>query len=313
MSPPPVTCRPYRNDDADWWRVRELLVASHAATPPSWNWDIRHWDGTRFHSAVPRLSDAFAATVTVWEAADGRLVGVVHPEGEGGGEAFLELDPDFRHLQAAMLNRAEASLAAVRDGSLVLDLSTWDYDLPRRQLLAACGYRMLDRGIWLRRARFGSWAIPDAPVADGYRLRTTTPAAEDAARMAGLLNAAFNRSIHSAAEYATFMAESPSFRHDLNLVAVAPDGSFAAHVGVTLDETNRHGVFEPVCTHPDHGRRGLARALLFEGLRRLAALGAATVHVETGDAEAANAFYASCGYTEEYRAHTWRREWSVNS
>lgn len=26
-------------------------------------------------------------------------------------------------------------------------------------------------------------------------------------------------------------------------------------------------------------------------------------------AEAANAFGASCGFTEEYRAHTWRREW----
>jgi len=34
-----------------------------------------------------------------------------------------------------------------------------------------------------------------------------------------------------------------------------------------------------------------------------------TAHVETGDAEAANAFYVSLGFTEEYRAHTWRREW----
>jgi predicted N-acetyltransferase YhbS len=142
-------------------------------------------------------------------------------------------------------------------------------------------------------------------------VRTTAATREDAEAMAALLNAAFGRTIHSASEYATFMAESPSFRHDLNLVAEAPDGSFAAHVGVTYDEHNRHGIFEPVCTHPAHLRRGLARAVMFEGLRRLRDIGAATAHVETGDAEAANAFYGSLGFTEEYRAHTWRREWDA--
>jgi GNAT superfamily N-acetyltransferase len=208
-----------------------------------------------------------------------------------------------------MLDWAEANLAAALDGTRSLDSVTWDYDHPRRQLLAERGYRMLESGIWLRRLRLGSWALPEAQMAAGYRLRTTVSTPEDASRMADLLNAAFNRTIHTAAEYATFMADSPSFRHDLNLVAEAPDGSFAAHVGVTLDEVIRHAVFEPVCTHPAHVRRGLARSLLFEGLRRLRALDALTVDVETGDAEAANAFYASCGFTEEYRAHTWRRQW----
>jgi GNAT superfamily N-acetyltransferase len=301
--------RPYRNGDEDWRRVRRLLVDSHAAAPPSWNWGIRRWDGARFHREVPVLPEGFAGRTALWETAGGRLVGVVHPEGETGNEAFLELDPDHRHLQPAMLDWVEAHIAVRRDGVRVLDMVTWDYDLPRRQLLTARGYSMLESGIWLRRLRFGGWSPAEAALADGYRLRTTVSGREDAARMATLLNAAFNRSIHTAAEYATFMAESPSFRHDLNLVAVAGDGSFAAHVGVTLDEVNRNGVFEPVCTHPAHVRRGLARALLFEGIRRLRALDAATADVETGDAEAANAFYASCGFTEEYRAHTWRREW----
>jgi hypothetical protein len=49
-------------------------------------------------------------------------------------------------------------------------------------------------------------------------------------------------------------------------VAEASDGSFAAHVGLTLDEVNGHGIVEPVCTGPDHQRRGLARALILDGL-----------------------------------------------
>ena len=303
-----ATWRPYR-DDEDWWRIRRLLVRSHESSPPSWNWAIRRWDGTRFHKEVPELSAGFTSSTSLWEATGGELVGVVHPEGDEGREAFFELDPAFRHLQRAMLDRAETSIARVVDGATTLALVVWDYDLPRRQLLAERGYEMLDKGTWLRRLRAPEWRRPEATIPGDYRIRETVVTGDDAARMAGLLNAAFHRSIHTGPEYMTFMTQSPSFRGDVNLVAEAPDGSFAAHVGLTLDEVNRHAVIEPVCTHPDHLRRGLARALLFEGLERVAALGAATVDVETGDAEAANAFYAGSGFTEEYRAHTWRRTW----
>ena len=170
---------------------------------------------------------------------------------------------------------------------------------------------MLDEGVWLYRLRFDGWPMPaPASIADGYRMRTTDPATihRDAPRMAGLLNAAFGRTTHTAAEYERFATGSPSFRHDLNLIAQADDGAFAAHVGVTFDEVNRHGIIEPVCTHPDHGRRGLARALILEGLRRLRELGAVTASVDTGDMEPANALYRAIGFTESYRGHTWRRD-----
>jgi N-acetylglutamate synthase-like GNAT family acetyltransferase len=79
---------------------------------------------------------------------------------------------------------------------------------------------------------------------------------------------------------------------------VAPDGGFAAYIGIPYDEPNRYGIFEPVCTHPDHQRKGLARALMAEGLLRLRALGAVDVTVDTGDMAAANAFYTAMGFTE---------------
>lgn len=95
--------------------------------------------------------------------------------------------------------------------------------------------------------------------------------------------------------------------HGLNLVAGAPDGSFAAHVGLTLDEANRHGIVEPVCTHPDHRRAGLARHLLLTGLDKLRARNARTVQVDTGEQAASNALYAACGFTDAYHQHAWRK------
>lgn len=65
--------------------------------------------------------------------------------------------------------------------------------------------------------------------------------------------------------------------------------------------------YEPVCTHPAHRRRGLARALMIEGLHRLAARGARTVTVETGNAVPANGLYDAMGFTESAVGHLWRK------
>jgi ribosomal protein S18 acetylase RimI-like enzyme len=164
-------------------------------------------------------------------------------------------------------------------------------------------------GGWTRRVESSALAVDRLELTPPYVMATThaATALNDAERMAKLLNAAFRRTQHTGHEYRTFMTSSPSFEHLLNLVALAPDGSFAAHVGVTYDAVNRHGIFEPVCTHPDHVRNGLARALINEGMRRLAQRGAVSACVETGDMEPANALYRACGFVEEYRGHWYER------
>ena len=311
MGSPPavgVHARPYRNDEADWRAVRRLLIETFEVVPPQWNWDIRRWDGWRFHNAEPVIPSTLAAGIGVWEDDEGRIIGVVHPE--GGGDAYLELRPDHRALEHHMLAWAEAHLAVPGgDGRPRVESACRDDDAVRRGLLEARGWTPTDDAWWWRRLDLGSVAPRRAPpVAGGYRLAATGSATEgrDAVRMAALLNAAFGRSIHTPAEYRTFMRRSPSFRHDLNLVAIAPDGSFAAHVGLTYDEENRHGIVEPVCTHPGHRRRGLARTLLVEGVERLRAAGARTAGVETGANPEANALYAACGFTDAHAGRVWR-------
>ena len=83
--------------------------------------------------------------------------------------------------------------------------------------------------------------------------------------------------------------------------------TLAAYVGVPYDATNRLGIFEPVCTHPNHRRRGLARTLMLEGLRRLQAIGARDVMVDTGDMIPANRLYDSIGFSEVVRVYGWRK------
>jgi ribosomal protein S18 acetylase RimI-like enzyme len=297
--------------DADFWRIRQLLLDTYWRVPAGFNWEIRNWEGMWFYDPVPGWDPAWEAAGRVWEKADGQLVGALHPDRLG--VAVLELDPDYRELlEPVMVAQAEETIAVRASDDPArrrLRLLVYEYDSLRQRLLAGRGYHKLGAGGVTRRLRFGEQALPARQaLAEGYRLRSTRPGdARDAAAIATLLNAAFNRDFHNAAEYLTFSSQAPSFRQDLDLVAVAPDGTFAAYVGIPYVAEIGHGVFEPVCTHPEHRRRRLAQVLMVEGLYRLQALGAEDVVVETGDMIPANRLYDSLGFSERDQAYVWER------
>ena len=209
-----------------------------------------------------------------------------------------------------MIAWAEESLpaAVAGGGSREIQTEVYEYDVPRQRILASRGYEKLPEGMVIRKMRLWNQALPAVQLTESYRLREIHGTEwADCQRLADLLNAAFNRTFHQAGEYYQFSQHAPCIRDDLHLLAEAPDGSFAAHVGVIYDEANRRGLFEPVCTHPAHRRKNLAQDLMREGLRRAAALGAIEMTVETGDMIPANALYDSLGFSEVYKGFAWKK------
>jgi len=101
----------------------------------------------------------------------------------------------------------------------------------------------------------------------------------------------------------------PTYQPELDLVVVAPDGSFASFCIVWYDERNQFGVFEPVGCHPQHRRRGLTKALICEGLRRLKRLGATLASVGSEDHNvASNALYESLGFRTLDYDYLWKKK-----
>jgi GNAT superfamily N-acetyltransferase len=292
--------------DDDFWRMYRLLVDTVPITPIGFNWDMRRLEGKRFYEDDPKRNRLLDRPVQLWEDG-GELVAYVLSEGPG--EAHLQVHPDYRFLEAEMVAWAETALAAPGDdGRQQLHINACEYDALRQQLLAHRGFEQMPYGGMTRHLRLGKQPLPAPTVAAGYTFRTTDPSdLADCQRIADILNAAFGRTFHNALEYQNFTRLAPSFRRELDLVAVAPDGSFAAYVGIPYDEQNRRGIYEPVCTHPDHQRRGLARALMTEGLLRLRAMGAVDATVGTGDMVPANSLYTAMGFTEAYREVAWRK------
>lgn len=304
----PIRSRPLK-DEVDFWRVGNLLIETYPITPLGFNWDIRRWEGKRFYAEKPGWpSPRLSNRVQLWETTAGQLVGVVNPE--GAGDAHFQLHPHYRHIEADMLAWAEEHLAVpIENGNWrQIEFFVFEYDKLRQQMLSVQGYDKKPYGGVVRRLRFSDYTLEQPALAPGYTLRATRPDdMADCQQIATLLNAAFNRNFHNAQEYHNFTQLAPCFRPTLDLVAVAPDGVFAAYVGAPYDEANRHGIFEPVCTHPKHRRHGLARTLMLEGLQRLKALGAFDVSVDTGDMIPANRLYDSIGFTEVCKGYIWSK------
>ncbi len=92
----------------------------------------------------------------------------------------------------------------------------------------------------------------------------------------------------------------PEHLSDLDLVAVAPDGSLAAFCVCWLDKNSDggpKGQIEPLGVHEDYRGLGLGRAILCEGLRGLYTCGADGVYVETDNyRNAAMELYEAVGF-----------------
>jgi mycothiol synthase len=163
--------------------------------------------------------------------------------------------------------------------------------------LADFGFAPADRRLsqFLWRPADGRPSLPEPPLPAGYRIRPLAGPDEVPARVE-VHRAAFPPSRLNVAKYARLLSL-PHYRFEDDLVVEAPDGSLAAFAMAWWDPEARAGEFEPVGTHPDHQRRGIARTLLTWGLDRYAQCGARVVQVYSDAANpASEALYEAIGF-----------------
>jgi len=303
-------CRPYRNE-YDYYKIREFLCHTLLLHDRKQiNWALYRWDYWRWHINANIVHFDLKDSVFLWEVEDSALAAVLNPDRRG--EAFLQIHPRYRtaDLVEEMLALAEEKYPARADnGKNRLRVWAYEKDEVLKASLARRGY--LKTGT----AEHQRWqlldrVIPDVPLAEGYTLRsqadTEIPARSWASWRAFHPNEPDDK--YEGSEWYHNVQRIPIYRRELDLVAATPNGEIAAFTTVWYDEATRTGAFEPVGTQREHQRKGLAKALLTEGLRRLQALRAVVAYVSSYDATA-HATYASVGFEQYDLSELWIKEW----
>ena len=285
--------------EADYAAMRSLLIAACADPVLRAYCTVGDLDWWRsIHADLAHIRAA-----PLWFV-DGELAGFIWPS---HNNADLLVHPAHREVEAAMLAWAEAHLAAAEDGNPPA-VTTWAMaqDRERAALLAAHGYTRTDTCMIFHTADLAR-SIPAPALPPGFTLRPFAGETEIEARVA-VHRSAFDPSRMTVEKHRRAMA-SPTYCQARDLLVIAPDGTPAAFCIIWYDEVNRFGVFEPVGTHQDFQRRGLAKALLLHGQRLLQAQGAAVAHVCAACGNASStALYPAAGFAVSDRIYQWKKQ-----
>ena len=303
-----LTMRPYQ-DEEDYWRIRAFLRRVFLLNDRrELGWQAYRFDYWRWHGVENLGHGSLEEGVLLWETAGGEIGAVLNPEGPG--DAFLQLHPGLctpdlaGGLLAEMLAVAERRLA-VPTGDAKRKLWVWtnEEDEQRHDVLTRRGYT---RTAVREHARYralngrGALPIPEVSLPAGYFVRALGDVEEHPVR-SWLSWRAFHPDEPDEAyegwEWYANIQRAPLYRRDLDLVAVAPDGSLASFCTIWFDDVTRCAAFEPVGTGREYWRRGLGKAVMSEGLRRAAKLGAMKAFVGSYTVPA-HALYASVGFVD---------------
>ncbi|MBN2550919.1 MAG: GNAT family N-acetyltransferase [Anaerolineales bacterium] len=175
-------------------------------------------------------------------------------------------------------------------------------------LLGRCGCLPSPEGLlYLTRSLEGP--LPESALPAGFQVRSVKDESE-----AGMRAAASYAAFESTMPFETYQQRylrfmrSPVYRSENDLIITAPDGQGAAFCILWLDSTNQVGLFEPVGAHPAHQRKGLGKAVMLEGLRRMQTQGIKTAMVcVEQDNLPAQRLYLSCGFKITDRLITYEK------
>lgn len=257
------------------------------------------WDWMATHSY---LDKAAVGKIGLWED-NAEIVGVATFDCNLG-QAFCLTLPQYEYLKKEMLLYTKDNLDA--NGKFGVIIS--DNDLEFQEIAFNLGFEATpekenDAIFYLDRTSTG-YNLPE-----GFHI-TSMKDNYDPYQYRRVLWKGFNHELNGEGELMFSEKENeevkqgmyrPNVDLSLKIAVIAPDGNFVAYCGMWYDSEAGYAVIEPVATDPDYRRRGLGKAVVLEGIRRVGQLGAKTALVGSSQQ-----FYYSIGLRPFVTATIWR-------
>lgn len=292
--------RGYQNGDSD--KIMEFLKSIHRMTGTQHSWLPARYEYAEY-LCEPLFTEIgrnnWKETFQIWEE-NGEIKAVILSE-INDDEVFILIHPDYRGLEEEMITWAEENLAFPQeDGTRKLTMWAYEDDESRKDIYRRHGFKPYHEVEYIKSQNLEDKVFQPV-LPEGYRFSSVT---DDLIRTRIECSAAAFSGEPFSTETYHAMQKAPSFLEDLDLVILDPEGEAAAFCTVWYYPDEGHGVFEPVGTHPDHQRKGLAKAIIFEGLRRAQVHGAKKAYVNAF-ADHRSKFYASAGFEDDAVNRPW--------
>jgi len=279
--------------------MRRVLNEPRAATGLPQGWSFAVLENWRF-AGPPRPPGFFRRNARLWRGRDGGLLGFSISY-YGDFRAHIHTLSSGRGAEPEMLYWLEEVWAR---GKPELRTAAYRHDDSRRRLLAGRGFSLLRPFACTYRFDLGR-PLPESAPPEGYSIESV---AEHGAveQITPLEHLVLGDGLPNQEEWHQGKSPAPGHSPDLYLHALAPGGQLVALVHGWADLDAGVGELDPVGTHPEHRRRGLATAAVVECFRRMRDLGVRAVYV-AGEPEPdqANRFYESLGPSGKYYNDWW--------
>jgi len=271
--------------ESDLQQMQGLLMEARSRTD---DWRYRHVGELTFGVFMVACHLNPQEHIRLWHDDEGKLVGYAVLGEDPSFDWQVLPEVEWSGIETEAMAWAETFLTELRKR----DAKQWGGSLVsgarqdngrRRVFLGQHGFRYSGEFAEVNMLRSLDEPIPDSVLPSGCQVRAVAEAGDIPNR------AAAHREVWqpwtdgnvSDEDYACFM-QLPGYNRDLDVVTVTPDGVIAATVNGWIDPVNRIGNFGQVGALPACRRRGLTRAALLEGLRRMRARGMDRVCISTG-------------------------------
>jgi len=296
-----ITDHDYTFSDTEFKEMCQFLVDSYARAGKLHNWpfaELENWHYATWDEPPAYFMDR----VHLWRNKSGELIGFCTFYHE---MTYLQIHPEYRFVEARMLDWAEHHWGEKRAR---IETQAYQYDTERKKLLMQRGYEDLGADTNFHVYDL-SRPYPFLDLPPGFHIETLAENGNYDERIA-TERLVFD-SDYLDQNWFQGKSSAPSYAFDWDLSVISPAGQHVAFALAWLDVQNKAAQIDPVGTHPDYRRRGLAKALLSACFQRLHAAGILCAYIGSApEPNISNRLYDSLQPVKRYQANRWVKQLS---
>lgn len=299
-----IQSRPYQGVD-DLHGVGSFIRKTHAKAAfwNSWSFALYDiWAQRKLAEEVVHGIRDWQDGIRIWEAGAGEMVGAA--VFRDPNLVKLVTDPEVPGLESEMLDWVEDFYATKTRPERPLTIETIEINPVLEVVLSSRGYsRTLGHYVY-RQKCLQPYREELVDLPPGFVIKHIETDTE-----LGLFFEAVKRVFRFKDHPRVYqiLQQAPSFRPELDLIALTGDQEVACFASTWFDEDASLAEFEPVGTVPEYRQMGLAKAVVTEACNRLMKMGCNKAAVMSwSESEGANRLYQSAGFQARVRKNYWQ-------